>query len=64
MTTASLSMRGQGALRRATTLSPGRALAIWALGIKTSFAQLARAGWKPFVLELVASRDRLLRKQP
>ncbi|MDM0111604.1 putative sulfate exporter family transporter [Variovorax sp. J22R133] len=28
-------------------------LAIAALGIKTSFAQLARAGWKPFVLLLV-----------
>jgi uncharacterized integral membrane protein (TIGR00698 family) len=28
-------------------------LAISALGIKTSFAQLARAGWKPFVLLLV-----------
>jgi uncharacterized membrane protein YadS len=28
-------------------------VAISALGIKTSFAQLARAGWKPFVLLLV-----------
>lgn len=28
-------------------------LAIAALGIKTSFAQLARAGWRPFVLLLV-----------
>jgi len=28
-------------------------LAISALGIKTSFAQLARAGWKPFVLLVV-----------
>ena len=28
-------------------------LAISALGIKTSFAQLARAGWKPFLLLLV-----------
>jgi uncharacterized membrane protein YadS len=28
-------------------------LAISALGIKTSFAQLARAGWRPFVLLLV-----------
>ena len=28
-------------------------MAISALGIKTSFAQLARAGWRPFVLLLV-----------
>jgi uncharacterized membrane protein YadS len=28
-------------------------MAIAALGIKTSFAQLARAGWRPFALILV-----------